>query len=67
MGSILDLNYASNWNETKAAFSRWVGPTSNLVYADTSGNIGYYAVGKIPIRKDGHSVSYSCCFDFLRE
>jgi len=56
MASILDLNHASNWVEAKAAFGRWRAPTSNLVYADTSGNIGYYAVGQIPIRKDGHSV-----------
>eukprot|EP01080_Neovahlkampfia_damariscottae_P012295 gene12295-5878_t len=53
--SILDLNFAQNWTQAKAAFGRWRSPTSNLVYADTDGNIGYHSVGQIPIRQDGHS------------
>ena len=31
----------------------WDAPSQNFVYADTQGNIGYQATGKIPIRKSG--------------
>jgi penicillin amidase len=48
----LDINRASNWQEFTAALSRMPGPGSNLVYADVEGNIGYHAVGRVPIRKD---------------
>ena len=30
-----------------------VAPAQNFVYADTAGNIGYYAPGKVPIRSKG--------------
>jgi len=48
---ILDINRARNWQEFNAALSRFPGPGSNFVYADVDGNIGYHAVGKLPIRK----------------
>ncbi|HZY63322.1 MAG TPA: penicillin acylase family protein, partial [Edaphobacter sp.] len=32
------------------AFASYGGPAQNVVYADDHGNIGYHAVGKIPIR-----------------
>ncbi len=33
-----------------AAFAGYTGPTQNLIYADTSGHIGYHAIGRIPVR-----------------
>ena len=33
-----------------AAFAGYTGPTQNLVYADSSGHIGYHAIGRIPVR-----------------
>jgi penicillin amidase len=54
-----DLNRAQNWREVQAALSRYAGPTQNFVYADRAGNIGYYAAGRIPIRRDrGGSLPY---------
>lgn len=48
----LDLDRAGNWNEFRAALSRYPGPSQNFVYADVDGNIGYQAAGMLPIRKN---------------
>jgi len=48
---ILDLDRARNWDEFLAALQRLSGPGVNFVYADTAGNIGFHAAGKLPIRK----------------
>ncbi len=49
----LELDRAGDWKEFSAAISRFPGPGQNVVYADTSGNIGYHATGRLPIRKQG--------------
>jgi len=46
------LNTAANWNDFKIALKEYNLPASNFVYADTMGNIGYHAAGKIPVRKN---------------
>ncbi len=46
------LNNAKNWEDFKNALRGYNLPASNFVYADTMGNIGYHAAGKIPIRKN---------------
>jgi penicillin G amidase len=51
---ILDINRAENWQQFTTALSRWVGPGSNFVYADTAGNIGYHAAGMLP-KRHGYS------------
>ncbi len=51
--ALLDLNRARNWDEFRAALSKYVAPAQNFVYADVDGNIGYYLPGRIPIRKAG--------------
>jgi len=51
--SFFDLNYAANWDEFTAALEKYVAPSQNFVYADTDGNIGYYAPGLVPIRRKG--------------
>lgn len=48
-----DLNRAKNWAEFKIALAKYGGAAQNFVYADVSGNIGWYAASKIPIRKKG--------------
>ncbi len=50
--AILDLDRARNWEEFNQALTRFSGPAQNFVYADTAGNIGYHAAGRIPIRKN---------------
>jgi len=47
-----ELNHARDWSQFRAALSRFPGPGQNFVYADTEGNIGYQATGKLPIRRD---------------
>jgi penicillin amidase len=45
------LNRAKDWTEFKNALKTYGGATQNFVYADVKGNIGWYAAGRIPIRK----------------
>ena len=47
------VNSAHNWQEFRAAFSRFESPGQNVVYADTDGNIGYQATGEVPLRAAG--------------
>ncbi|MGW3345155.1 penicillin acylase family protein [Nonomuraea rubra] len=51
--AIFALNKAGDWQEFKAAASLFDVPSQNLVYADTSGKIGYQAPGRIPVRANG--------------
>ncbi len=47
------MDSARNWEEFRAAFSKFTAPGQNVVYADTDGNIGYQATGRVPIRAAG--------------
>jgi penicillin amidase len=49
----VDVDTAQNWKEFRHAFSRWVAPGQNVVYADIDGHIGYQATGRVPIRASG--------------
>lgn len=51
--AIFTLNRASNFAEFREAASQFDVPAQSLIYADTSGNIGYQAPGKLPIRGAG--------------
>ncbi|MEZ5025215.1 MAG: penicillin acylase family protein [Chitinophagales bacterium] len=44
------LNRAKHWNDFAEAVKNISAPGLNIVYADTSNNIGYYNSGKVPIR-----------------
>ncbi len=44
---------ASSWEEFRAPMDGYLGPCSNQVYADLDGNIGYQAIGKVPLRRSG--------------
>jgi penicillin amidase len=46
------LLMAKNWSEFKAAGNAWGAPPLNIVYADTQGNIGWAASGRVPKRKN---------------
>ena len=48
--SFLNIDSAVDWPSFTAAFSTFGGPAQNVVFADDHGNIGYHAVGKVPIR-----------------
>ena len=51
--TFLGLNRARNWDDFVTALSGYGGPPQNFTYADTSGHIGYYSAGRIPIRSTG--------------
>lgn len=46
----LRIDQATNWNEFREACSYSHIPGENMIWADTSGNIGWQAVGIAPIR-----------------
>lgn len=48
--AILAINRATTSEELLAATQRWDSPAQNMVYADVAGNIGYVAMGELPIR-----------------
>ena len=48
-----EIDRAQNWPEFLTALRGFVGPMQNFVYADVDGNIGYYAAGWVPIRRQG--------------
>ncbi len=47
------MNRAKNWTEFQSALKTYGGASQNFVYADVRGNIGWYAAGKVPIRRTG--------------
>ncbi len=51
--AFFNLNRGKNWDDFKKALTTYGGATQNFVYADVKGNIGWYAAGRIPIRKTG--------------
>lgn len=48
------LNRAKNWTDFQNALKTYGGSMQNFVFADVKGNIGWYAAGKVPLRKKGH-------------
>ncbi|MFC4223889.1 penicillin acylase family protein [Lysinibacter cavernae] len=51
--AIFAINNSTDWDSFRAGAKKFEVPAQNLVYADTEGNIGYQAPGKIPVRKQG--------------
>ena len=58
MAAFYGIGKAANWEEFTAALLRLKAPSQNFVYADVEGNIGYFAPGRVPVRKPGHSGKY---------
>ena len=48
-----DVDSAQNWDEFRKAFSAFIAPGQNVLYADVDGHIGYQATGRVPIRAAG--------------
>jgi penicillin amidase len=51
--AFIKLNHAANWNDFRDALKLYGGAAQNFVFADVKGNIGWYAAGRIPIRRTG--------------
>lgn len=47
------INRATDWASFTAAVASFALPSSNIVYADVDGNIGYVMSGRVPIRVNG--------------
>lgn len=47
------LNRARDWKGFQDALRTYGGPMQNFVFADVKGNIGWYAAGRVPIRRNG--------------
>ena len=50
---LFELNSAQNWEQFRKALSVFATPSQNVVYADVEGNIGYQAMGFVPVRASG--------------
>jgi penicillin G amidase len=48
--AIFAMGAAQNFTEFRAAAAKFAVPSQNLVYADTTGHIGYQSPGMIPVR-----------------
>jgi penicillin G amidase len=48
--ALIGLNRAKNPEQAKASLKAFGAGAQNIVYADTSGNFGYYAHGRFPVR-----------------
>ncbi|MFD7888577.1 penicillin acylase family protein [Streptomyces albidoflavus] len=54
MDAVFALNKATDFKEFRSAAALFEVPSQNLIYADTEGNIGYQAPGRVPVRAKGH-------------
>ncbi len=50
---LLDIATARDLGAMRERFTAWPGMTLNVVWADTSGSIGWQLVGELPIRRVG--------------
>ncbi len=51
------LATAENFADFKAAGKYYFGPEQNMIYADTEGNIGYYAPALLPVRHSDNKIN----------
>ena len=51
--AFLKMDQAQNWQEFTNALRDFSGSMQNFVFADVEGDIGYYAAGWVPVRRQG--------------
>jgi penicillin amidase len=51
--ALLDFARAHDWRGFVAALPQVASPIQNVLYADVGGHIGFYAPGRVPVRKAG--------------
>ncbi|HWU10412.1 MAG TPA: penicillin acylase family protein [Streptomyces sp.] len=59
MDAVFELNRAKDFESFRKAAADFEVPSQNMIYADTEGNIGYQAPGRIPVRKQGDGTTPS--------
>ena len=66
--AIYRINMARDWKDFTAALEDFHSPQQNIVYADVAGNMGFYAPGRVPLRKNGDGTApapgWSGAFDW---
>jgi penicillin G amidase len=55
--AFMHLNDARNWDEFLDAMRLYQTPTQNIVYADVTGDIGFFSPGLVPLRKSGDGLA----------
>lgn len=55
--SLTSIASADTFDAFKEAVQGYIGPQQNMIYADTSGNIGYYAPGVVPVRHADNAIN----------
>lgn len=61
--TLFEISRAQNWEEFKTALSHATAPGLNVSWVDSSGNIGWHVMGKIPIRPQGVSGAFALAAD----
>jgi penicillin amidase len=51
MDAVLAIDQATDFTQFRAAAALLAAPSQNMIYGDTSGNIGYQLPGLVPLRK----------------
>lgn len=54
--ALYGINHATDWTSFRNALRNWHSPHMNISYADSAGNIGLIAPGRVPIRKPGNGL-----------
>ncbi len=57
MEAVIRLNVARNWDQFLDALRLYQTPTQNVVFADVSGDIGFFSPGLVPLRKSGDGLA----------
>ena len=55
--AVMRLSAARNWEDFLNAMRIFQTPTVNIVYADASGDIGFFNPGLVPLRKSGDGLA----------
>jgi penicillin G amidase len=53
IGGLVRMDSISSFEEFRRAFAQWPASAQNMVYADTTGKIGWQLIGRTPRRKAG--------------
>ncbi len=54
LAGLFRIGHVRGFEEFRAAFDQWPAAAQNMVYADTSGTIGWQLIGQAPSRKKGY-------------
>ena len=63
MDGLIQIETATNFQQFRAAAALVSAPSQNLVYADTTGNIGYQLMGSVPDRTRGNGLTPALGWD----